>query len=92
MTDQMTDGRQAGTDRRPRVQQLEAHLSRQLGDRAWRESGLGAAAGIAGLQGINTNLEQQNVELKRRLEEIQEELDAARAANRDLTRVLNQRG
>ncbi|MFD6179614.1 hypothetical protein [Streptomyces goshikiensis] len=37
-------------------------------------------------------LEQRNVELTRALEERQTELDAARAANRDLTRALNQRG
>ncbi|MCB8908360.1 MULTISPECIES: hypothetical protein [unclassified Streptomyces] len=74
-----------------RVQQLEAHLSRQLGARAWTESGLGAPVDIAELQSNNTSLEQHNVELKQRLAEIEEELDAARAANRDLTRALNQR-
>ncbi|MGW7452824.1 hypothetical protein [Streptomyces sp. NPDC054787] len=36
-------------------------------------------------------LEQTSVELKRDLDERQAELDAARAANRDLTRALKQR-
>ncbi|MFZ3493051.1 hypothetical protein ACODT5_07435 [Streptomyces sp. 5.8] len=39
-----------------------------------------------------TQLEQRNIELTRALEERQAELDATRAANRDLTRALNQRG
>ncbi|MEU9110078.1 hypothetical protein AB0D54_38290 [Streptomyces xanthophaeus] len=44
------------------------------------------------LQSTITRLEQTNAELKRTLEECQSELDAAPAANRDLTRALNQRG
>jgi hypothetical protein len=41
-----------------------------------------------------TELEQENVELTRRLEERGEELDAARAANREMITQLNvgQRG
>ncbi|MGK5693273.1 hypothetical protein ACSNOJ_10280 [Streptomyces sp. URMC 128] len=74
-----------------RVQQLEAHLSRQLGQRAWQESGLGASVDVSDLQTTVTRLEQHIVELTRRLEEQQGDLDAARSANRDLTRALNQR-
>ncbi|WP_234334036.1 hypothetical protein [Streptomyces viridochromogenes] len=75
-----------------RVKHLEDHLSRQLGERAWRESGLAAAPDIAELQTTIEHLKQRNAELTQNLEERQAELDAARAANRDLTRALNQRG
>ncbi|GHC94812.1 hypothetical protein GCM10010309_80600 [Streptomyces violaceochromogenes] len=70
---------------------MEAHLSRQLGQRAWQESGLGASADVSDLQTTVTRLEQHIVELTRRLEEQQGDLEAARSANRDLTRALNQR-
>ncbi|MET9210103.1 MULTISPECIES: hypothetical protein [Streptomyces] len=75
-----------------RVQQLEQHLSRQLGERAWRESGMGVPTDVAELQSTITRLEQRAVGLTRDLEERQAELEAARAANRELTRALNQRG
>lgn len=75
-----------------RVQQLENHLSRHLGDRAWHDSGLGASPDVAELQSTITRLEQRTTELARALEDRQAELDAARAANRELTRALNQRG
>ncbi|MEU1227739.1 hypothetical protein [Streptomyces sp. NPDC005828] len=75
-----------------RVQQLENHLSQHLGRQAWREAGLGASADIAELQAIITHLEQREIELTRQIDDQQAELDAARAANRELTRALNQRG
>ena len=76
-----------------RVQQLEERLSNALGGEGiWRASGLGARADVAELTSRITRREQTNVELTRALEERQGELDAARAANRDLTRALNQRG
>lgn len=75
-----------------RVQQLEKRLSQALGAKAWQESGLGAPADIDELQRKITRLEQHNVELTSALEEARSDLDAAREANRDLTRALNQRG
>ncbi|MFF4392788.1 hypothetical protein ACFY0G_39565 [Streptomyces sp. NPDC001552] len=75
-----------------RVEQLESRLSRHLGEQAWHASGLGPPTDVAELPATITRLEQTNTELKRTLEECQGELDAARAANRDLTRALNQRG
>ncbi|MFJ8113088.1 hypothetical protein [Streptomyces sp. NPDC096132] len=75
-----------------RVQQLENRLSRHLGNQAWSESGLGSPAGTEELRQTIIQLEQRNIELAQALEERQAELDAARAANRDLTRALNQRG
>ncbi|MFI1586131.1 DUF6262 family protein [Embleya sp. NPDC020630] len=74
-----------------RVQQLEKRLSQVLGTQAWQESGLGAPADIDELQRKITRLEQQNVDLTASLEEARSDLEAARAANRDLTRALNQR-
>ncbi|WP_238432079.1 DUF6262 family protein [Streptomyces cavernae] len=74
-----------------RNQQLEKRLSELMGEQAWRESGLGAPADIEELQRTITRLEQHNVELTARLEEREAELAAARAANRELTKALNQR-
>ncbi|MCX4960284.1 hypothetical protein [Streptomyces virginiae] len=71
---------------------LEERLSKSLGEEIWRLSGLGPPADIAELSSRVTGLEERNVELTRAMEERQAELGAARAANRDLTRALNQRG
>ncbi|MFF9409885.1 hypothetical protein ACF1B0_30830 [Streptomyces anandii] len=75
-----------------RVQQLENRLSRRLGNQAWHESGLGTPADVAELQGAVSRLEQRQTELTRQLDDRQAGLEAARAANRELTRALNQRG
>lgn len=73
------------------VQQLEKRLSEALGEQVWRESGLGAPADVEELQRTITRLEHQTVDLKAVLEEREAELEAAREANRQLTRALNQR-
>ncbi|MET7584643.1 DUF6262 family protein [Streptomyces microflavus] len=75
-----------------RTQQLEKRLSQVLGAQVWQESGLGGPVDVDELQRKITRLEQQTVELTAALEEARSDLDAARAANRDLTRALNQRG
>jgi hypothetical protein len=72
-----------------RVQQLERRLSEALGEQAWRESGLGAPADIDALTQTITSLEQQAIDLRLRAEERDEELTAARAANRELMAQLN---
>ena len=72
-----------------RTRQLEAKLSQMLGQQAWRESGLGAPEDIDKLKRRITELEQEAVDLSRQLEERGEELDAARAANRELIAQLN---
>ncbi|GGJ56353.1 DUF6262 family protein [Streptomyces brasiliensis] len=72
-----------------RVKQLEKKLSQLLGEQAWRESGLGAPDDIERLKLRITALEQQAVDLQLQLEERTEELQAARAANRDLMTRLN---
>ena len=74
-----------------RVRQLEQKLSELLGEQAWRETGLGAPADVDQLQRRITELEQQVVELRAQSEERDEELEAARAANRQLLTNLNRR-
>ncbi|MCZ9345990.1 DUF6262 family protein [Streptomyces sp. TRM76130] len=73
-----------------RVRQLEKRLSGQLGEQAWRDSGLGAPPDIDQLQRRIATLEQELAEKRGELEERTEELEAARAANRELTRAMNQ--
>ncbi|MFF1839478.1 hypothetical protein ACFVXE_35705 [Streptomyces sp. NPDC058231] len=76
---------------RARVRQLEKRLSSQLGAIVWAESGLGAPVDIDQLQRRIALLEQDLAEKRGELEERTEELEAARAANRELTRSLNHR-
>lgn len=73
------------------VRQLEKKLSELLGEQAWRESGLGAPTDINQLQRRITDLEQQVVVLKGQLEERDQELAAARTANRELIANVNRR-
>jgi hypothetical protein len=72
-----------------RLQQFEKRLSEVLGEQAWRESGLGAPADIDALNQKITHLEQQAIDLRLQLEERDQELAAARAANRELMAQLN---
>jgi len=72
-----------------RIQQLEQRLSETLGEQAWRESGLGAPADISALTQQITHLEHQAIDLRIQLDERDEELAAARAANRELMAQLN---
>jgi hypothetical protein len=74
-----------------RVRQLETRLSQLLGEKAWHASGLGAPADIDELQRKVNRLEQAQIDFTARLDERAEELKAAREANRELTRALNQR-
>lgn len=74
-----------------RVQQLEKRLSTMLGEAAWNETGLGAAPDIDNLQQRITMLDQELNATRGQLCERTEELEAARVANRELTRALNQR-
>lgn len=71
------------------VRQLEKRLSQALGAQAWHEPGLGAPADIDQLSARIAELEQQNTSLRLEQEEKTDELRAARAANRELTRQLN---
>jgi hypothetical protein len=72
-----------------RVRQLEKRLSEALGEQAWRESGLGAPADIDALSQKITHLEQQAIDLRLQIAERDDDLAAARAANRELMAQLN---
>ena len=72
-----------------RVHQLEKRLSEALGEQTWRESGLGTPTDIDALNQKITHLEQQATDLRLRLEERDDDLTAARAANRELMAQLN---
>ena len=68
-----------------RIQQLEKRLSEALGEQTWRESGLGAPTDIDALHQRISQLEQH----RQQLDERDEDLCAARAANRELMARLN---
>lgn len=72
-----------------RIQQLETRLSELLGEAAWRASGLGAPTDVEQLQQRIVQLEQQAVDLRLRLDTRDQELTAARGANRELMTQLN---
>ena len=72
-----------------RIHQLEKRLSEALGEHTWRESGLGAPADIDALHQRISQLEQHNLDLQQQLDERDEDLAAARAANRELMARLN---
>ena len=68
---------------------LTARLSELLGQEAFRASGLGSTDGTETLQARIRELEQQLLDLRQQLEERTGELDASRAANRDLMALAN---
>lgn len=72
-----------------RTQQLEKRLSELLGEQTWRACGLGAPTDVEELQRKIVFLEQQAVDLRLQLDERDQELDAARAANRELITQIN---
>jgi hypothetical protein len=72
-----------------RIRQLEQRLSDTLGEQAWRESGLGAPADIDALNHKIISFEQQVTDLRMQLDERDQDLAAARAANRELMARLN---
>jgi hypothetical protein len=76
---------------RSRVRQLEQRLSQLLGEQTWRESGLGAPDDIDQLKAHIAHLEQQTIDLQIQIEEGDQDLAAARAANRELMTRINVR-
>ena len=60
-----------------------------LGEQAWHESGLGTPADPGSLAQENTHLQQQVIDLRLQLEERDQDLAAARSANRELMAQLN---
>lgn len=71
------------------ITQLENRLSAALGEQVWAATGLGAPPDLDTLAQRITELEQRNVDLGLQLQEREEELAAARAANRELMAKLN---
>jgi hypothetical protein len=74
-----------------RVRQLEQRLSHALGEQAWRESGLGAFSDAGQFQQQIAQLTEDNQQLRAVLAERDQDLAAARAANRELMTRLNTR-
>jgi len=72
-----------------RIRQLEKRLSETLGEKAWQESGLGVPADVDALNQTISTLEQQAIDLRLQLDERDQDLTAARAANRELIAQLN---
>lgn len=72
-----------------RVRQLEKRLSEALGEKTWQESGLGVPADVDTLNQKINHLEQQAIDLRLQLDERDQDLTAARAANRELIAHLN---
>ena len=70
---------------------LEARLSEALGQQAFRASGLGAVDETNDLRRYITELEQRTAELTEQLRDRDDDLTAARAANRELMAELNRR-
>jgi hypothetical protein len=83
----------AAHERAVRLDARNRHLGRRLsdalGEQVWRESGLGAPVDIDALQQRIAHLEQQVTDLRLQLEERDEDLAAARAANRELMTRIN---
>jgi Family of unknown function (DUF6262) len=74
------------------VRVLEHRLSAELGQQVWQRTGIGSPTDIDGLQARILDLEQQALDLKIQLDERIDELEAARSANRELTKIVNQPG
>ena len=74
-----------------RARSLEDRLSELLGTQVSQRAGLGPPPDIAALDDQVQALQQENLGLRRRAEEREEELAAAREANRRLMTELNHR-
>jgi hypothetical protein len=68
---------------------LTARLSEVLGEEVFRASGIGRADDTEALRARVGQLEQQVLDLRQELEERTDDVDAARAANRDLMALAN---
>ena len=70
---------------------LEKRLSEALGQQVFRASGLGAVDETGDLRRHITELEQRVADLSEQLDDREDELNAARAANREFRAELNRR-
>jgi cell division protein FtsB len=71
------------------IAKLEARLSELLGEQVFRASGLGAPDNIEQLHRRVTTLEQDNALLRQEVADLEDELGAARAVNRELLAEIN---
>jgi hypothetical protein len=71
------------------VAKLEAKLSETLGEQVFAASGLGAPDNVEQLQRRINTLEQEKALLAEEVEDLEDELSAARQINRELTARLN---
>jgi predicted RNase H-like nuclease (RuvC/YqgF family) len=71
------------------IADLEARLSELLGEQAYSRTGLGAPRNHAALEEQNHTLQNEIQELQAKLQDQEEELGAAREANRQLIGQLN---
>jgi hypothetical protein len=80
-------GRAARQD--ARIHQLERKLTELLGEQAWAESGLDAHDDVEQLKRRITTLEEHLADRTAELDERTQDLEAARASNRELMTRLN---
>lgn len=73
------------------IRKLENRLPEVMGELAWHESALGAPTDVAHFRRRITDLAQQVVDLEAQLDERDQELEAARSADRELMATLNER-
>lgn len=71
------------------IRHLEQRLAEALGEQVWQQAGLGGPPDHDALQKRVSHLEQHITELRHQLADRDEDLDAARAANRQLMASLN---
>ncbi|WP_446033959.1 hypothetical protein [Streptomyces olivaceus] len=71
------------------IRRLESRLSEVLGEQVWRESGIAGPNDTEQLQARITTLEQQVIDLELKIQDRDDDLAAARAANRELMAQLN---
>jgi hypothetical protein len=71
------------------IADLEARLSELLGEQAYSRTGLGAPRNHAALEEQNHTLQNEIEELRAKMQDQEEELGAAREANRQLIGQLN---
>ncbi|MEV6886368.1 MULTISPECIES: DUF6262 family protein [unclassified Streptomyces] len=71
------------------IRHLEQRLAESLGEQVWQRAGLGGPPDHEALQKRVNYLEQQVTDLQRQIADRDEDLDAARSANRQLMAKLN---
>jgi len=70
---------------------LEKRLSAAIGEEVWSRSGLGSSIDVENLHRQMITLEETNADLRLKMEDLDEELTAARANNRELMTQFNAR-